>query len=599
MPNSNNHSNNFRPHKGRGNSSRGRSGGGSGSHFGKRRSKKPLAEAPPVGPEVLERIQKNIADGTYIVFDIETTGGNPERNGITEIFAIRYNQGEIKDTFYSMVNPGIPIPPIVRRMTGIDNKMVRGAPRITEVMPKVVEFIGHDILVSHNTIGDMKFIRHFAEQVCHVALQNFYLCTHLLVEKLASEAPDKSLKGLANFFELPRQGELHRAEGDAYVTLELFKVLTGRLKEKAVLQIEAAVRLQGDLESGMRLGWGIKDGSADNIPPGPGVFYLFDHDKKMIFLSSAMQLDREVMKLKTLHQLPRPLLRMVLRSYDLQVERAPNFYAALLTECEALSRHKLSFHPTGWHQRIVQTLYLLETVDGLVLGQGLLDENIIQAYGPVRDRRVVSDFIANVALAFNAESSRGDHGVILPRDAKDLLDKLFAGDLAAESDEMHKRLRSFKMLFKRQERRHLKQSLKIVDRLLAIDKKPRLEPLLNKTGLLVVPDHIAGSWQIHSIVASRPKGMMILKGDPQSKLCQGGVGRKLLDNLNRELEKLSGSPLSLQEAGPVNATLWWLFNGRSEGRFIEINELEELCRLACGALPHAPLRETPKFPCTE
>ncbi|MFN9971741.1 MAG: PolC-type DNA polymerase III, partial [Phycisphaerae bacterium] len=62
--------------------------------------------------------------GAYIAFDIETTGGNPEKNGITEIFALRYREGVIVDTFYSMVNPGVAIPPIVRRMTGITNKMV-------------------------------------------------------------------------------------------------------------------------------------------------------------------------------------------------------------------------------------------------------------------------------------------------------------------------------------------------------------------------------------------------------------------------------------------------------------------------------------------
>lgn len=557
---------------------RGPQGGGNSNarRFSKRRTKKPLVEAPAVGPEVLNRIQQSIDNGTYIVFDIETTGGNPERNGITEIFALKYHQGEIKDTYYTLVNPGIPIPPIVRRMTGIDNKMVRSAPRISEVMHQIVEFIGHDVLVSHNTIGDMKFIRHFAEQVCKVTLQNFYLCTHLLVEKLAPESPDKSLRGLAEFFDLPR-GELHRAEADAYVTLELFKVLVGRLKARSVQYIEEAVRLQGDLESGMRLGWGVTDEAAGQIPPGPGVFYLLDHEKKMLFLSSAMQLDREVTKLRTLHQLPRPLLRLVLRSYDLQVERSPNSYASLLLECEALAQHKVSFHPIGWHQRAVQTLYLAETVEGLRLAQGPLDEGVRQAFGPVRDRRIVGEFIAALAAAFEVEAPRGDQGALLPREAAAILSALMDGTLEAQATALQKSMRSIKLFFRFKERRSMAQRLKTMRTVLAAPK-PRMASLLQRTGLLVVPDKTAGSWQVHSIVSSRPRDLMTLKGDPMLKLGSNGIGQKLLEKLRRERERLNDSPLSSQETGQINATLWWLLNGRGEGRFIELDELEALVK---------------------
>ena len=187
-------------------------------------------------------------EGTYIAFDIETTGGNPERNGITEIFALRYRRGEIVDTFSSMVNPLVPIPPIVRRMTGITNKMVKDAPLIEDVMPGFVEFIGDDVLVSHNTIGDMKFIRYFSRETTGKMVPNYYLCTHLLVEKLVKEAPDKSLKGLAEF-SLPADQKLHRAKADAYLTLELFKCLQKKLLEKGVDKIIDGIRFQGEITS--------------------------------------------------------------------------------------------------------------------------------------------------------------------------------------------------------------------------------------------------------------------------------------------------------------------------------------------------------------
>ena len=81
------------------------------------------------------------AEAEIIVFDIETTGGNPERNGLTEFCGIKIHNGEILDEFHSLINPEIPIPPIVRKMTGINDKMVKNAPKIDEVMPKILKFI--------------------------------------------------------------------------------------------------------------------------------------------------------------------------------------------------------------------------------------------------------------------------------------------------------------------------------------------------------------------------------------------------------------------------------------------------------------------------
>jgi DNA polymerase III epsilon subunit-like protein len=69
-------------------------------------------------------VNDSVERSTFIVFDIETTGGNPERNGITEICALKIIDGQVVDRFYSMINPMISIPPIVRRMTGITNQMV-------------------------------------------------------------------------------------------------------------------------------------------------------------------------------------------------------------------------------------------------------------------------------------------------------------------------------------------------------------------------------------------------------------------------------------------------------------------------------------------
>lgn len=533
-------------------------------------------DAPPPGPiatpAALAKLYVPTASAEYIVFDIETTGGNPEKNGITEIFAIRWGAQGIVDTFYSMVNPGVSIPPIVRRMTGITNAMVREAPPITEVMPKLLEFVKDDVFVSHNTIGDMKFLRYFAQQACGVELSNFFLCTHLLVEKLAPEAPDKSLKGLAAYFELAT-GELHRAEADAYVTLELFKVLLAKLQGRAVNTIDEAVRLQGDLESGMRLGWGVDPERLTNLPARNGVFRLLDHNKRLLFAASALQLDREILKLATLNQLPRPLLRLVLKSYDLSLKESPSALSAMLEEWDAYIDQKLSFDPTHWHQRSVPVLALFERKDGLVLDVAPLAAGVRRAYGPVRDRKLLGEILSKIAVVFDLGPARAN--VKLPQDGVELVLAYFEGRLEAERDLLQQKKRSLKLWFKPAERKALARRLAVIEKLLAIGPRPRLEPLLDKHGVLVVPGSKGGQWLLYPVAAGRLAQPIQIHGEPNEYLRAADSVQQLVQQLHSDIASYRHAGLTHREAGYANALFWSLYFGRNESRLIPLSELDK------------------------
>jgi DNA polymerase III epsilon subunit family exonuclease len=604
---------------GDGGGSRKRRGGRGGrSGRGKRRKDEngPVDAVAPVPEGVRAAIESSLAGGEFIVFDIESTGGNPERNGITEIFAVRYRNGEALDTFGSLVNPGIPIPPIVRRMTGIDNKMVRNAPRIDAVMPDFIKFIGDAVLVSHNTIGDMKFIRYFAKETTGHDVQNFFLCTHLLVERLAHEAPDKSLKGLADYFDLPR-GALHRAEADSWLTLELFKVLLGKLRGRGVERILEAVRLQGDLESAMRLGWGVPRQDVDDVPGGPGVFYLHDHDGKVLFLSSATHLDREVAKLKGHGQLPRQLLRLVLRSYGLKAQRSANSFAAMLDEGRALTEHNVTFNPLGWHQRCVQALFLVEEparapapTDGasppaptptgtvLRLDVGPLEPGTTHAWGPVRDRRIAGEFLGRLAAAMGLKAGR--RGLILSHEDAAIVRSFLDGTLGPELEGLKRRGRSMALWFKPSERKGLKARIAVRERLMQSQLPGKIGPMLDRMGVLVVPDKSSHErdrerrpeastdegrerpesrgdrgWQLHVVVGSRPVAMTPFKGDLDAKLRQG-LAKELAEAVRAEAAKLgaAATPLSAEDVYRVNAALWWIVNGRGDGRWLSASDLE-------------------------
>ena len=90
--------------------------------------------------ELVENSRGQSLSGSYVVFDIETTGFSPEKNHIIEIGAVKVEKGEIKERFSSFVNPDVPIPLEIEKLTGIHDGMVVDAPMIEEALPHFLEF---------------------------------------------------------------------------------------------------------------------------------------------------------------------------------------------------------------------------------------------------------------------------------------------------------------------------------------------------------------------------------------------------------------------------------------------------------------------------
>ena len=95
---------------------------------------------------------------TFVVVDLETTGGSPATDAITEIGALKLRGGECLGAFETLVNPGVPIPPLITVLTGITEAMVLPAPRIDEVLPAFLEFLGDAVIVGHNIRFDVSFL---------------------------------------------------------------------------------------------------------------------------------------------------------------------------------------------------------------------------------------------------------------------------------------------------------------------------------------------------------------------------------------------------------------------------------------------------------
>lgn len=176
-------------------------------------------------------------DDTFVVFDIETTGLSRERDKITEIGAVKIENGKIIDKFSTFVNPKVPISEEITKLTGITNDMVKDAPEISEVLPKFMEFCNDSVIVAHNAGFDVGFIRHNAKILNMKPIDNTVLDTVELSRTLLPELKKHKLNIVAEAMGVSLKGH-HRAVNDAQATAEIFIKFMDMLVEKNVLTLD-------------------------------------------------------------------------------------------------------------------------------------------------------------------------------------------------------------------------------------------------------------------------------------------------------------------------------------------------------------------------
>ncbi|MCR5251330.1 MAG: PolC-type DNA polymerase III [Lachnospiraceae bacterium] len=171
-------------------------------------------------------------DGSFVVFDIETTGFVPGHSRIIEIGAVKMCGGEITDRFSEFINPGVPIPLEIEKLTSISDSMVKDAPGIETILPRFLDFCEGCVLVAHNAKFDTSFIRHFAEEL---GLE--YDFTHTdtidLARILMRRLGKYTLDHLAKELNIPAFHH-HRAVDDAEATALIFQKFLEMLKERKV-----------------------------------------------------------------------------------------------------------------------------------------------------------------------------------------------------------------------------------------------------------------------------------------------------------------------------------------------------------------------------
>lgn len=221
----------------------------------------------------------------YAILDIETTGGQYNEEGITEIAIYKFDGHEIVDQFISLVNPEKPIQPFVVKLTGINNEMLKGAPKFYEVAKRIIEITQDCIVVAHNAVFDYRILRTEFRRLGY-DFNSKTLCTVALSQQLMPEQPSHSLGKLVRALGIP-MADRHRASGDAMATVKLFKMLLDKDLEKVILNDLIKFEVEKGITPKLR-------DLMESMPSRTGVYYIYNEKGTLVYIGKSRNIKKRM-----------------------------------------------------------------------------------------------------------------------------------------------------------------------------------------------------------------------------------------------------------------------------------------------------------------
>jgi len=157
---------------------------------------------------------------SFVCFDIETTGLNPQTDKVIEIGAVKVKDKKIVEYFSELINPGIKLTPQITNLTGISDYMLADANTEDHVIPKFLDFVEDYVVIGHNIMFDYSFIKTAAERI-HLRFEKMGIDTLSLCKKLHSNLESRSLESMCRYYNINNQ-HAHRAYEDAKATVMLY-----------------------------------------------------------------------------------------------------------------------------------------------------------------------------------------------------------------------------------------------------------------------------------------------------------------------------------------------------------------------------------------
>lgn len=289
----------------------------------------------------------------YTILDIETTGGKYNEEGITEIAIHKFDGHQVVDKFISLVNPEKEIQPFVVNLTGINNKMLRTAPKFYEVAKRIVEITENTVLVAHNAQFDYRILRTEFRRL-GFNFERKTLCTVDLSKKLIPEKDSYSLGKLVRSLGIP-VSDRHRANGDALATLKLFKLLLSKDSDKSIIKSVVKEGSLGEL-SPRQLD------IVEQLPSETGVYYMHNKEGEIIFLGKSSNIKKRVNQHFT--SSGDKARKIQKETKTVTFEKTGSELVALLKENEELIRNRPKYNPNHVRKLFSHGLYKTTNENG-------------------------------------------------------------------------------------------------------------------------------------------------------------------------------------------------------------------------------------------
>jgi DNA polymerase III epsilon subunit family exonuclease len=283
-----------------------------------------------------------LSEVTFVVLDVETTGGSPTGSSLTEVAAARYRGGEMLGTYQTLVKPDERIPRFITALTGINDLMVADAPTVGAMLPSFLEFLGGAVVVGHNVRFDLSFLNHALISTGRDRLQNASVDTLALARRLVRDmVPNCKLGTLAASLDLSHRPS-HRALNDVLATGDLLHHLLERAGSFGILGLEELLdlpRLVGHPQAAkLRL--------TTRLPHRPGVYWFTDAAGHVLYVGKATDLQSRVRSYFTGDRRPK-IGRLLRQLHAIQFRVCPGPLTAAVIEGRLIRAWSPLFNRAG------------------------------------------------------------------------------------------------------------------------------------------------------------------------------------------------------------------------------------------------------------
>tara|TARA_R110002051_G_scaffold75579_1_gene137399 strand:+ start:3514 stop:4902 length:1389 start_codon:yes stop_codon:yes gene_type:complete len=266
----------------------------------------------------------------YTIIDIETTGNGIKGNKITEISIFKFDGYSIIEEFTSLINPETEIPFFITGLTGIDDNMVRNAPKFYEVADAIIKITTDTIFVAHNVNFDYNIIKNEFKSI-GIEFSKKKLCTVRLSRKLIPGYNSYSLGKLCAALKIPLT-DRHRARGDAHATTLLFQKL---LRSDGATEVFKSFLNARSQEATFPPSLPRSD--FEKLPSKPGVYFFKNAKGKIIYVGKAIDIKKRV--LSHFYDKSTKEIKMCQETSSIDFELSGSEILALLMESEAIKHY--------------------------------------------------------------------------------------------------------------------------------------------------------------------------------------------------------------------------------------------------------------------